>query len=411
MLKKVPKNLTLLYLCFFAFSIQAQVLEDSIINDSKKDPTKKRDLFDVVESLFNFEIPEAPDTTQRKLNFSVLPLSINVPSGGKALVTTFSTTFYMGDRKSTSLSEVWFVPSFDFDGRYGIPIRSYVWLKDNKWMVRGDMRILKNPEYTWGLGKSHTEEDKLLVNKSYFRFHQHLLRQVFPGLLIGLGYNLDMHTRIRTESNEKTLSEYTNYKYGTRDGTNSISSGINFNILYDTRGNSINPSNGDYLNIEYRTNPRFMGSDQWWHSLYLDARKYYKFTSSKEKQDMIALWSYYWTTFNSNPPYFDLPSIGWDTFNTSARGFVQSRYRAKSLFYTEAEYRRNLTKDGLFGFVLFANVNSVSGPNSKIFYNWNVGGGAGLRFKVDRYSGTNISLDYAISKDNQGFYLTLGEYF
>lgn len=397
-------------LCFLPLSANAQVLEDSTIIPQKT-TVIKRDLFDVAESLFKFKSSTIQDTTKSKFNFAVLPLSTEVPGGGRALVTTVSTSFYLGDRKSTSLSEVWFVPYIDLEGRYGLPMRSYLWLKDNKWVLRGDMRILEYPDYTWGLGKSHKEDDMLLVKRSYFRFYQHFLRQVSPGLFAGLGYNLDMHSSIRTEPDSQTLKYYSNYKFGTENEGQSISSGINFNLLYDTRGTSINPTKGNYFNLEYRVNPKFMGSDHSWQSLFIDARKYYKLSPTKDRQNLIALWAYYWTTLKSNPPYFDLPSLGWDSFNTSARGFLPGRFRGKSLFYTEAEYRRDITRDGFLGFVLFTNLNSVSGPNSKIFSTWNVGGGAGLRIKVDRHSGTNISLDYAVSKGYQGIYLTLGEYF
>ncbi len=402
---------TLIYSIILPFNLEAQNPMDSMIVENKLDTTRKKDLFDVIDNLFDIEKPEAKDTTDRKFNFSILPLTTEVPGGGNVLVTTISTSFYLGDRKNTNLSEIWFVPYIDFENRYGVSVRSYIWLKQNMWVLRGDMRIYNYPEYTWGIGKSNPYEDKLLVDRSYLRIYQHFLRQISPGLLIGLGYNLDIHSNINTDSSGKTLAEYTNYPYGTANHVRSTSSGINLNLLYDTRGNSINPSKGDYINLEYRNNFKFLGSDRWWHSLYFDIRKYYRLDKFSENQNLIALWSYFWTTFNSSPPYFDLPSIGWDSFNTSARGFQQGRFRAKSLFYSEAEYRRDITRDGLLGFVLFVNINSLNGPNSKFLSNWNLGGGGGVRIKVDKDSGINISLDYAVSRDFQGPYLTLGEYF
>ena len=402
---------TLVYSAIYSFDLQAQIPTDSTVIENKSDTVRKKDIFDVVESLFDMSIPESRDTTDRKFSFSVLPLATKVPGGGNVLVTTISTSFYLGNRKNTNLSEIWFEPYIDFENRYGVSVRSYIWFKQNKWALRGDMRIYNYPEYTWGLGKLNPYENSLLIDRSYLRIYQHLLRQVSHGLLIGLGYNLDVHSNIHTDSSDKTLAEYTDYPYGTANHVRSISSGINLNLLYDTRGNSINPSKGDYINLEYRNNFKFLGSDRWWHSLYFDIRKYYRLNNSSEHQNLLALWSYFWTTFNSSPPYFDLPSIGWDSYNTSGRGFQQGRFRAKSLFYSEAEYRRDITRDGLLGFVLFVNVNSLNGPNSKLLSNWNLGAGGGLRIKVDRESGTNISLDYGVSRHYGGIYLTLGEYF
>lgn len=401
----------LVYSGVFSFDLQAQIHMDSTAVENKLDTLRKKDVFDVIEGLFDIKKPETMDTTVRKFNFSVLPFTTEVPGGGNILVTSLSASFYLGNRKNTNQSEVWLEPYIDFENRYGISVRSYIWLKQNTWALRGDMRIYNYPEYTWGLGKSNSYENKLLVDRSYLRIYQHFLRRVSPGLLVGLGYNLDVHSNVHTDSSDKTLTEYTNYRYGTENYVRSISSGINFNLLYDTRGNSINPSKGDYINLEYRNNFKFLGSDRWWHSLYFDVRKYYRLHNSSKNQNLIALWSYFWTTFNSSPPYFDLPSIGWDSFNSSGRGFQQGRFRSKSLFYSEAEYRRDITRDGLLGFVLFVNVNSLNGPKSKLFSNWNIGAGGGLRIKVDRESGTNISLDYAVSRDYCGPYFTLGEYF
>lgn len=411
MLKETAIVTVLIYLCFHCCSAQGQIRNDSIQSKEIKDTIPQKDLFDIAESLFHLKTPQGPDSTDKDFNFSVLPLSTDVPGGGHALVTTVSATFFLGNRKTTRQSEAWFVPYIDFEGRYGVPMRSYIWLKDNKWMIRGDVRILKYPEYSWGMGKAHTKDDKILIDKSDFRFYQHLLKQVYPGLFVGLGYNLDIHMGIHDQANKMSLAEFAGYKYGTKNDSKSISSGWNLNVLYDTRGNSINPTKGNYFNFEYKVNPKFMGSDHSWHSLFLDARKYYNLNSAAKGQNVVALWSYYWTTFRSNAPYFDLPAIGWDSFNTSGRGFIQSRFRAKSLFYTEAEYRKDITKNGLFGFVVFTNINTTSGPQSRIFSDWNIGVGAGLRIKVDRISRTNISIDYAISKQYNGIYLTLGEYF
>ena len=64
--------------------------------------------------------------------------------------------------------------------------------------------------------------------------------------------------------------------------------------------------------------------------------------------------------FKGNPPYLDLPSTGWDSYNNTGRGYVQGRYRGKDLMYLESEYRFGITRNGLFGGVVFANAETVS---------------------------------------------------
>jgi hypothetical protein len=107
----------------------------------------------------------------------------------------------------------------------------------------------------------------------------------------------------------------------------------------------------------------------------------------------------------------NLPSIGNDPYQRSGRGIEQNRYRGESLFYLETEYRCDITDNGLFGFVAFANVNSASQPNSRQFRYFNPAGGAGLRIKFNKKTDTNIGIDYGLSKGYSSISINLGETF
>jgi hypothetical protein len=78
----------------------------------------------------------------------------------------------------------------------------------------------------------------------------------------------------------------------------------------------------------------------------------------------------------------------------------------------EAEYRIQLTRNGLFGMVLFTNFESFTDIDT-----WNFGspapaGGLGLRIKLNKYSRTNISIDYGWGRQgSHGFFVNLGEAF
>jgi len=235
------------------------------------------------------------------------------------------------------------------------------------------------------------------------------LKRITPYLYAGLGYNLDYYANI-TSPNAISLAEYSGYKYGTAPGTSSSSSGISLNLLYDSRQNSFNPLPGVFANLIYRHNAEFIGSDNNSQSLYIDLRKYISLTEVGKK-NVLAFWSYYWTTISTGTPYLSLPSIGMDPYQRSGRGIEQNRYRGQSLFYFETEYRRDITKNGLLGFVLFANVNSASQANTRNFTYFNPAGGGGLRVKFNKKSDTNICFDYGFSKDYSSINIALGEAF
>jgi hypothetical protein len=132
------------------------------------DTSKQRDLIDIGKAILKIKPPQSVDSTGKKFYFSFLPFSTNVPGGGHALITSTTAGFYLGERKSTYMSKVTFTPYTNFGKRFGLPIRSYVWLKDNTWVIDGDIRLLKYPHETWGIGKEHHGDQQINLDYSYF---------------------------------------------------------------------------------------------------------------------------------------------------------------------------------------------------------------------------------------------------
>jgi hypothetical protein len=159
-------------LSVFLCSIPGFLLAQNPIDPSKRiDTTAKRDIINVARSIFHIN-PKADTAKKGKaFYFSILPISNAVPGGGRAIFTSTTAGFYMGDRNTTYLSSVTFAPYFNFTGRYGLPFRSNIWLKDNSWTIQGDTRFLVYPQYTWGLGGAEPEFNKFVVNYQYIRFY------------------------------------------------------------------------------------------------------------------------------------------------------------------------------------------------------------------------------------------------
>lgn len=398
----------LLLCCLSPCLLMAQTPVDTT-NNVDIDTTGQRDLIDIGRSVFKLHHREYPKK-QRQIYFSILPLSSAVPGGSNAVVTSTTAGFYLGDRKTTYLSSVSFAPYSNFAGRFGIPIHSSFWLKDNAFSIQGDTRFLVYPQFTWGLGGGQPEANKILVGYDYIRFYQSVLKRITPFFYAGIGYDLDYYINFNTNNSPVNFGDFSGYKFGTSPGSNSFSSGLTLNLLYDTRQNSINPIPGAFGNIIYRANTAVLGSDNKSQSVYADFRKYVSLTSSGPK-NLFAFWTYYWATLSSGTPYLNLPSIGNDPYQRSGRGIEQNRYRGESLIYFESEYRRDITANGLFGFVIFANVNSASQPNSHSFAYFNPAAGAGLRIKFNKKSDTNICIDYGFSKNYSDIILGLGEAF
>jgi hypothetical protein len=371
---------------------------------------KQPDLNSMIKTIVHRPPGKPTEVLGKSVYFSFVPVQDQGGSASNAFVSSTTAAFYIGDRNATSLSTVTFSPYITFKGSFGYTLRSNLWLSRDHWAVLGDIRYLYYPQYTWGLGGNPDKGNGLLVSNKYVRVYETFLRRIKPYLFAGVGYHFDGHFDISTQGDSSELQRYTGYDYGTRNSQYSISSGISVNLLYDARKNSVNPVPGFYGNVVYRFSPAFLGSNAYWHSIYVDLRKYLAF--SQVHQNMLAFWTFYWEALDGHTPYLDLPSIGWDPYlQRSGRGFEQNRYRGKGLIYAESEYRRDLSSNGLLGFVLFTNINSVSEPTNNSYLYWHPAVGAGLRLKVNKASGTNLALDYGMSKGYSGIYLNLGETF
>jgi hypothetical protein len=111
-------------------------------------------------------------------------------------------------------------------------------------------------------------------------------------------------------------------------------------------------------------------------------------------------------------PYLDLPSIGWDTYGRGGRGYLQGRIRGANQVYLEAEYRKNLRRDGLLGGVVFLNGTMTTVGVERSFGSNDWGAGLGLRLKFNKHSNTNLAIDFGWGEANSsGLFAGLTEVF
>ena len=392
-----------LFILLFHVSVTAQTTDTT-------DFTAQKDIIDVLKSISikgrSLKIPSA-SAKPRKINVTIVPaLGFSLSTGLAAVVST-NTAFCLGDKSTTNLSNVAANAIYTQLHQFDVPIAANIWTKDNRFNVLTDWRFMIYPLETYGLGTKTTPEDGVTMNFNYIRLYQSVLKNLGANWYAGVGYQLDYYFNTSIETYADTrVSDAVNYGFNSK----SISSGFTLNVLFDSRKNPIHPSNGEqYASIVYRHNATTFGSDNNWQSLLLDVRKYVKMGNNRH---ILALWSYNHFTFSGNPPYQVLPSTGWDTYNTTGRGYVRSRFQGKNMLYLESEYRFPLTKNGLLGGVAFVNGESFSEPTSNRFEAARIGYGVGVRTKLNKYSNTSIAIDYGFGAyGSKGFFIHLGEVF
>jgi hypothetical protein len=363
---------------------------------------------DIVDLLFSKKKREAATLyrSKKKVHFSLLPAAVNVPGGGKAVITAVNAAFYAGDPAVTNLSNVYVIPYTNFTNRYGLYIRPNIWFPGNKFNLIADYRIAHFPQYSWGLGGDSPEWDQSLIDSDYLRLYQTALFKVFRDWFAGIGYDLDYRYNI---SETEFLGEGHLSRYG-ESLTSTTSSGITINIVYDSRTNAINPQRGAYLLLTLRRNEDWLGSTYSNSSLFIDGRKYFRFSSAFDR--VLALRSYYWTVLQGDTPYLDLPATNWaPATGIASRGFQTGRYRSNAMLYFEGEQRFQITANGLLGVVAFLNIASASEFDTQQFKTWQPAGGFGVRIKMNKYSDTNIAVDLAFSTNYWSVWLNIGEVF
>lgn len=307
-----------------------------------------------------------------------------------------------------------------------LPFQLNLWTKKDQFNFIFDSRYINFPSAAYGLNGVSQLNNNYTINFKWLKLHSIILKKIKPNLYAGAGLNLDYFWDIKEQniSTNNLLSGKINtaFEYYVKKSipdSKETSFGPAFQILYDTRDNPLNAYKGIY--VSGRVHPSFKGwgSDNHWANILIEIRKY--FSLSTTKQNVIALWAYYWKNFGKGS-YLLLPGTGWDDYWNTGRGYSQGRYRGKTLRYFETEYRVQFTDNGLLGGVLFANIQqyphelntSFSESGGKKAKNITaLGAGIGLRIKLNKYSKTNLAFDLGFGKDfpHPWFSVNLGEVF
>ena len=372
----------------------------------KRDTVQQLDMYDVIASIFKHnKISGKTDSVGAKPVFSLVPaLGYTLQS---KLALTLAGNIAFRSSPDSKISTIIINTAYTQTKQIIIPIQSSIWTHGNNYNFVGDIRYLKYPESTYGLGSSSNIANDDPMDYSFFRFNETVMRRIYPNLFIGLGYIFDDHFNISDKGPlNGTIGDYS--KYGAQNHT--ISSGLTLNGLFDNRDNSINASKGTYVAITYRDNQVFWGSSTNWQSLVIDVRKYYRFPAGSH--NVLALWSYDWLVLDGKAPYLDLPSNTWDTFSGTGRGYIQGRFRGAQMVYLETEYRYKISRNGLFGGVFFVNAESFSAAQGTNLQAVQPAFGPGLRLKLNKVSKTNIAIDYGIGRQgSRGVFINVGEVF
>lgn len=388
--------------------------------------------------LVSFVRLQAQDTTtyeSNKINnfkFVPLPAIGSNPANGWLFGLAPSATWYMGNPANTKLSN--FVGNFLYTTKkqWIFSSRSNIFLDENKWILVGDWRYFITSQPTYGLGSSTPNDLAENPNQpgvlwgqqemdfSLIRFYESVLRRIGDSkFYLGMGYHLDIHSKVESFIKDEIDPglPFSHVVYNLEKGFNLEKytlSGFTLNAIMENRDIAVSPYEKNFAHVAYKINPTFLGSDQNSSTLLLDYRHYFNLSETR-KRHLVAVWGFGNFVVSGNVPYMNLPSIGWDMFGRTGRGYAQGRFRGESMVYSEAEYRFPLQRNKeTFGGTVFVNAASFNSKTTgeKIMEQVNPGYGVGFRVMINKENRTTIAADYAFGqKENSGFYLNVNESF
>ena len=380
---------------------------DTTIKNDTSQWDSQLDLIDMYHRVIKRDAVTRQDV--KSTHLSALPIAGYSLQTGFAAVVSANLGFYTTahQHQKEKISSLLTSVTYSQYSQIIFPVQADIWTKNDKYNIITDWRYMKYPSTTFGLGGHSNINDGYTIDFNYVKLHQTLMRKISKDFYAGIGYFFDYFWNVK-EVNPPPGVTTDFQKYGLANTV--TASGIAFRLLLDTRKNQINPDAGWYVNIVDRPNLSFMGSDNNWQSLLIEVRRYFNFPNNSK--NVFAIWSYNWLTVSGKPPYLLLPSTGWDDFFNTGRGYIQGRYRGQDMVYLETEYRFQVTHDGFLGGVFFANAQSFSKELSTQFQIIAPGAGAGIRIRLNKFSGANLCVDYGWGLNgSQGVSVNLGEVF
>lgn len=378
-----------------------------------------------------------------KLMLFVVPAIGSNPSLGAFYGIGATGAMFLGDPTTTSISNLSGSILFTTKNQFVASMKGTVMTPNNGWEMLADFKYSFFSENTFGLGSDNSQPIKESWNWggvqtagvsgaqpmtfNQVKIYYTALKQVYKNIYVGIGYHLDYHYKIKDLSLDTAATEpviTSHFAYSEVNDFNSqgyTTSGTSINFVYDSRDHTVNTYRGAFLQIAFRTNPEFLGSEKDSKQLYMEARVY-KSLSKERPRHLIGFWGIANVVTSGEVPYLHLPASSYDMRNRIGRGYVAGRFRGPGWVTAETEYRFPITRNGLLGGVLFTNITTTSRdaivvgteslPKLNLFEAIRPAGGFGARVMLNRTGRLNLTMDMAFGQNGaKGFYFAVGETF
>lgn len=266
-----------------------------------------------------------------------------------------------------------------------------------KWQLKGELGYYRYVYQFFGLGNSTLAADRESFDAILPRVRLNALRKVGQYQYLGIKYSYDQFEMTRLTSGGILETQ----PISGREGGVISGAGLLWNV--DSRDNLFFPAKGFLAELEVFASDAMLGSDYDFTRVRLDAAGYF----SRSEKRVLAL-NALLVSSHGDVPFQDLAMIGGPK---KMRGFFEGRFRDKSLWMLQAEYRVALP--WRFGVAVFGGMGSVAPrfdalPDQRVHLTY----GAGARYRLSKKDPIHLRVDVAFNEEGYWFpYLTVLEAF
>ena len=377
---------------------------------AKATEAERVDLVDLARKVF--KKPAAPPGDPERVRMALAPIFASKPTTGFRIGIGATFELALGD-ETARLSSLNTGLSFSTKKQLAFTFQPLLYGGSGRWTLDGENQITPSGVSDIAAGDL-ASRDADQVGYHSLRFFDTYARRIRPSLYVGLGLFYARQSDFSVPEGTESTSPFVTYSTAHGfDLESQVAAGPGVSLVFDTRDFPNDAGRGQVASVAYRTHiSGFLGGDSTWQRLLIDLRTYHRLTD--DGRHRLAFWSFTDLVTSGTAPYLSRPTTGGDIRGRSARGYAEGQVRGDRLTYLEAEYRGMLTKNGLVGWVLFANATTVGDPAAAIglFDRIDPAAGAGLRLQIHKRSRTNLCFDGGVGRrGSYGIYIALAEVF
>lgn len=348
--------------------------------------------------------PKNPDD---KPKFVPAPVLFYEPETGIAVGATFLPTWRHGRdttvRKSNGRIGGWYSQKKQLN----LQVSHTIFTRQERYLLIGDILFYDYPIFFYGIGNDTDIENESEIAYRLLVFQQRGLRRFRPGWFAGATYRLTDLRAITAEPFAHGGDDRPNplLSLPGRERQPTFISGFGPAVIHDTRDNVLSTFTGNYLDVQALFNAKALGSDFAFTRYSVDARHFQPlFGSTKTIWASQVLGQF----STGSVPFRELPFLGGISV---LRGIYEGRFRDRQLLVAQTEVRQHLF--WRLNGAVFVGAGQVAprigdfGPTD-----FNLAGGAGVRFQFNRRDRINIRFDYGVGTGgNSGLYFGVNEAF